>query len=441
LNFNFSLTVRDSLANASPITVLTSCAYPNAAGTAAGISYAFNYGDWGIVNKISRKSANGTPRSYVRYDYPAAASGALSDHPTYQHQIVSSDGTTENSWTYGVTKVAGVTSSFAVTDPAGTTTTTYLYTSGWQTGLTSGVAVSSGSTTYRAVGTTWTQDNTSISVPLNPRVLSSTATLSDSGQSASTFLVYDANGNVTDVNEQDYGFSLVRKTHIDYLTGTAYSNLHILDRPAAVRVSDGSGVIKSQSAYTYDSYGTGPTNVTGAPQHDDTNYGATFTTRGNVTKTTRYKTPSLTSPSGPIDRALTYATPGNLRTAQVDCCQQKTWAFSATTNYAFPDSVTSGSGTLTLLTSATYDLGTGLALTQTDQNNQVLHYAYDALNRPTGVTGPLSSSVSFSYDDNSAQPSATQTVATDSAKSTVQITEQAITAGNPHTDKNQAIPT
>lgn len=421
LNYQFSLSVLDSPATGSSINVLTACAYPAASGSGTGLSYAFDYGDWGIVNKISHKSANGTVRSYVRYDYPAATS-ALSDAPTYQHEFVSSDGTTENSWTYAVTESAGVTNSFAITDPFGTTTTTYLYISGWQTGLTSSVAISSGSTTYRTISNSWTQDDTSQSTPLNPRLLSSAISPIDSGQSAGASFAYDSNGNITDIYESDYGTSAIRRTHTDYLASTAYLNLHILDRPSATYVSDGSNNLKSQSAYAYDSYGSGPSSVAGAPQHDDTNYVASFTTRGNVTKTTRYKVPSLMSPSGPIDRALTYDTLGNLLTAQVDCCQQKTWVFSATTNYAYPDSLTNGGGTLTLQTSATYDLGTGLALTQTDQNNQVIHYSYDALNRPFSVTGPLTSSVSFAYDDNSAQPSVTQTVATDSAKSTVQIT-------------------
>ena len=385
LNYSFSLPVLDSQASGSAITVLTSCAYPNAAGTGFGISFAFTYGDWGIVNKISRKSANGTVRSYVRYDYPAATS-ALSDHPTYQHQYVSADGTSENSWTYAVTKSTGVTSSFAISNPFSTTTTTYLYTSGWQTGLTSAVAISSGSTTYRTTNNSWTQDNTSQSTPLNPRVLSSTTTLNDSGQTAGVSFTYDSNGNVTDVYEGDYGTSAIRRTHTDYLTSTAYSNLHILDRPSAAYVSDGSNNLKSQTAYTYDSYGgSGLTSVSGGPQHDDTNYGSGFATRGNITKTTRYKVPNLTTPSGPIDRTLTYDTLGNLLTAQVDCCQQKTWVFSATTKYAYPDSVTRANTTPPLQSSATYDLGTGLVLTQTDENSQTLQNSYDALNRPTSV--------------------------------------------------------
>ena len=143
LNYDFSLAVRDSIANGSPVTVLTSCAYPNSTGSGSGISYAFAYGDWGIVNKVSRKSANGTVRSYIRYDYPAATS-ALSDHPTYQHQFVSADGSTENSWSYATVKVAGITSSQSITDPFGSVTTTNLYTSGWQTGLTSSIAISAG---------------------------------------------------------------------------------------------------------------------------------------------------------------------------------------------------------------------------------------------------------------------------------------------------------
>jgi RHS repeat-associated protein len=415
LNYKFSLAVLDSPATGSSINILTACAYPAASGSGTGLSYAFTYGDWGIINKISRNSANGTVRNYVRYDYPAATS-TLSDHPTYQHQFVSADGTTESSWTYAVTTSSGLTSSFAVTDPTGTTTTTNLNTSGWQTGLPSTVTISSGATTYRTFGTTWTQDNTSLTIPLNPRPLNSSTTLNDTGQQSSVSYQYDANGNVTNFTEYDFG-SADRVTQSSFLASAAYTNLHILDRPSQVLVYDGANNLKSRTDLAYDS-GT-LTNITGAPQHDDADFPSTFTTRGNLTSTTRYA--NAAAATGAVTRNFTYDIFGNLRTAQVDCCQNKQWNFSSITNYAYPDSVVRGTGSLQLTSSMAYDLGTGLTTTLTDENNQVLHAGYDAMNRVSSVTGPLSTSGTYSYDDNSAQPSATQTTAVDTGKSIVQI--------------------
>jgi RHS repeat-associated protein len=419
LNYNFTgFTITDSPTSGSTVNILTSCAYVN------GTGYSFLYGDWGIVTKISRLSANSTVRSYQRYDYPTAAS-ALSDHPAYQHQFVSADGSTETSWTYAVTKSGGVTSTFAITDPANTTATTNLFTSGWQTGLPSSVTFASGATTSRTISNNWTQDDTSQSVPVNPRILSTSTTLNDSGQVSSVSYGYGSNGNITSVTENAFGNGsaggVVRTTVTSYLidssSGPSYANLHILDRPSQVLLKDAVGNVIARTDLAYDA-GT-LTNITAAPQHDNTNYGSGFTTRGNLTGTTRYT--NAAAGTGPIPRSFTYDSLGNLLTAQVDCCQSKQWNFSSSTNFAYPDSLTRGTGTTQLTTSATYDLGTGLVLTQTDENNQVLHYLYDALKRSTSVTGPLSLSATYSYDDNAAQPARTQTTAVDTGKNVIQI--------------------
>ncbi len=256
----------DSPANAASVNVLSNCAYANSTG------YTFTYGDWGLVDKITRVTANGTARSYVRYDYPAASAGALSDRPTYQHQIVSSDGTSssEISWTYAVTKSGSMVSSISITDPTTTTstarktTTTNLITSGVQTGLASSVMVSAGSTTLRTVTNTWTQDSSSTTSAINPRVLTSQTSLSDSGQSSQVALQYDGNGNVTQVQEKGYDGNVSRITNTTYVSSSSYVNLHILDRPQQVTVTDGasSPAVIAQTNLSYD--GNSLTSVTGA---------------------------------------------------------------------------------------------------------------------------------------------------------------------------------
>jgi hypothetical protein len=86
---------------------------------------------------------------------------------------------------------------------------------------------------------------------------------------------------------------------------------------------------------------TGPRSAhapTGIPQHDDTHYPCTFTTRGNPTSFTTYTNAS--APSGSEVKNSYYDMFGNLVQAQVDCCQLTTWSFSTTTEYAYPDSKT-----------------------------------------------------------------------------------------------------
>ncbi len=110
---------------------------------------------------------------------------------------------------------------------------------------------------------------------------------------------------------------------------------------------------------------------------------------------TTYTNPAV--PSGGIAKSFTYDSLGNLVTAQLNCCQLKKWNYSAATQYAYPDSVVSGTSPTQLTTSATYSNATGLMLTSTDENNQVTSFGYDSLFRVTTVTRPDSAQVSYTY--------------------------------------------
>ena len=316
-------------------------------------------------------------------------------------------GTATSTWTYAAT------TGMAITGPTGTTTTTNLYSSTWMAGLLASVTISGGSTTYRTTNYNWTQDNTALSIPLNPRPTNVITTLNDSGQSSNTILGYDANGNVNDLKEYDFG-GLSRETKTTY---TTYPTQHILNLPSQVLIYNGSAQLIARTDIAYDSYSGGFTGIT--TTNHDASYSTSFTSRGNITSTTRYSNAS--AGTGATTRSLTYDTTGNVLTAQVDCCQLEQWIYNSTTVYAYPSSVTSGATGSQLTTSASYDLGTGLITGSTDPNNQVTHFNHDALQRISSETGPLNTSKTFTYDDSSATPSATQTTAVDTGKSAVQI--------------------
>jgi len=265
--------------------------------------------------------------------------------------------------------------------------------------------VQSGATTLRTTTNVWTQDNPSSSTMINPRLTGITTTLNDVSpiQQSKVELDYTTNGNVSEFREFDYGLLLVRKTQTDYLTTSAYTTAHILDRPSQVRVYDGSGTLVARTDFTYDSYSSNPmTVVTGAAQHDDTNYGSNFTTRGNITSTTRY--PSLPSTTQTITRNFTYDTLGNQLTAQVDCCQLEQRTFTSATQYAYPTTITRGPSGTQLSVQRTSDFATGLLLTAQDENQQTTTFGYDFLDRLTSITRPDNVAITTSYDDNSAQP-------------------------------------
>jgi len=410
LNYNFSgLTVADSSSSGTSLNMLTGCTYAN------GSSYSFVYGDWGIVIEIDQKSSNGTLRSSVSYDFPAATT-ALSDAPTFTHQTVF-DGVNSGVWTYSVTKVGQLVSATSITDPSGTVSTTNLYTSGWQAGLISSTTIQKGSTTYSTLSNTWVQDNITLSWKLNPRVTQVTVT-NDTGQQTTASYSYTTSyGNVSQVVESGFG-ALARTTQTDYLATTSYINQHIFNLPSQIRIYDGSGNLNSRTDLAYD--GVSVTAATGASQHDDANYGSTFNVRGNLTGQTSYT--NAAAATGPVTKSFTFDSLGNVRTAQVNCCQLEQISFSSTTQYGYPDSVTRGaSGGTQLVTNWTYDFNTGLLLTERDPNNQQTTYSYDVMKRATSVTGPLNSSFTRSFDDASAQPAVTSTTALDASNSQVQI--------------------
>jgi hypothetical protein len=104
------------------------------------------------------------------------------------------------------------------------------------------------------------------------------------------------------------------------------------------------------------------------PNHDDTDFPCTYTTRGNPTSVTTYT--SAAGPSGGVTKNFTYDFFGNLLTAQVNCCELKTFNFTSTTNYAYPSSIVSGSSSPQLTETLTYNSYIGQLASDTDPNNR-----------------------------------------------------------------------
>lgn len=400
-------TTGSGTSNGAAINVISSCTYPN------GTGYQFVYGDWGIVNKIQKMSAGTSPsvRDYTSYNYPLASAGALLDTPTYNEQTIY-DGVNTNVWTYAITKNAlGVVSSYAVTDPSGTKTTVTVSASGdWKDGLPLSVLSQSENTLLWQVDNAWTSDATT---NFNPRFSSVTTTLKDTGQQSQTqFVSYDSNGNVTQQKEFDWGLVLRRTTNLSYYT----TSNHILDRVSQTLVYDASNNLILRTDFGYDNYSTVPlTTVSGTANHDDANYSSSFTLRGNLTSVTRYA--NAAAASGAITRTFSYDTLGNLITAQLDCCTQKSWTFTVNTQYSYPETVTRGpSGSTQLSTSATYDNTTGLIATSTDENGNQTTYTYnDPIDRITQVLQPDNIQFNTSYDDISPQAGVTTSTNANSA--------------------------
>jgi RHS repeat-associated protein len=226
--------------------------------------------------------------------------------------------------------------------------------------------------------------------------------LEDGSTQAEVDTNYDSYGNLLSKTDYDWGTgakgSKVRTTTLTYLGGTAYTQKNIVNRVTSIKVQDGSGAYKFRQDVAYDESGYINTSCpTGAAQHDDSGHGCSFTTRGNPTTVTTYKDP--TTPANGVAKHSYYDWFGNLVKADLNCCQQKTWNYSSATQFAYPDSIVSGSNSPQLTQSFTYNAYTGQVASATDENNQVTHFTYDSMKRPTTVTRPDNAQITNSYDD------------------------------------------
>ncbi len=85
--------------------------------------------------------------------------------------------------------------------------------------------------------------------------------------------------------------------------------------------------------------------------------------------------------TGAITDTLTYDITGNVVTESSSCCQLRNYTYTSEYQFAYPEIITSGSGSTQLANSAIYDFDTGAIRSSTDQNNQTttLHYYPESL--------------------------------------------------------------
>jgi hypothetical protein len=286
--------------------------------------FDFSYTNWGQVWKVAYIASDNVNhvlhyRAYNLPGSPLQATSAQTDCPrfterrdwvkywngdvdgtiaTNEEAVTGISGPVPDTWTMPGESQSVSGKRTDVTSPDGTVNKIYFVdasgTPRWSRGLPALVETSTGSGWQRKVKTTWTQDNTSVSYPLNPRVLE-TNIYDPSGNRARTQIDYQQftfnNGTSCWLSRDFLEYaadttSVLRTTRTYYNTNASYTDRRILGLPSEKLLYSGtvSGALMSRTEFFYDESGSIQGSDT-PTQHTNPNY---LTGRANLTRVKRY---------------------------------------------------------------------------------------------------------------------------------------------------------
>jgi RHS repeat-associated protein len=371
--------------------------------------YLFSYSDYAMIYNTSLRRqmsidgngviSDGVECASMNYNYPTAGTTSLSDAPAFTQRTETPGGTFNYSTASGSQTLI-----FSVARPDSTTLLL--------TRSTNGAAVDNGLLTQteikNSVGTSFAKVVcTYINDPGGSPQVQSVIGFDEVQPTPNQIKVdfdYDSYGNVT--NKREYGyqaggvFQLQRRTQITYTTDPSYINAYLRSLPIEVDVLDAGSNLVAKSTNTYDNYAAygGMENYGGLanPPGHLSSYNTSVTIRGNVTGTTQYTDIGANTS---ITRLKKYDIFGNVVTAQVSCCNSKSFTCTETNCWGVPEQETDGSGSTQTTSSNVYDFNTSAVMSQTDPNNVQVSYNYDQFLRPTQMSLPTGATITTTYND------------------------------------------
>ena len=240
---------------------------------------------------------------------------------------------------------------------------------------------------------------TAVSLPIS-RV---TVTTNKNGYYRQTDVTYNSAGLPVATKEYDFGSgqpgSLLRETDVTYVSITS-----IQDRPSDILVKDSTGTRFAETQVGYDQ--SALTATTGAPSHDYTNYGSSFTSRGNPTTVSRWvsgttfiNTTNTYNDLGDVlstTDAAGHVTTFDYTDSYNDNTNRSTQAFVTKITYPQTYNPLLG-GYFNHVVKQSYYWPSALPYQTTDQNGQITTYSYDNSLRPASVTYPDTGKSTYSY--------------------------------------------
>ncbi|MFN2533002.1 MAG: S8 family serine peptidase [Pyrinomonadaceae bacterium] len=423
MSFSFTGLTAIGATNNTTKTVLSSVAFPE------GTTYNFDYNSYGQVYQIRHKAPDGHELEHTLYTINTA--GAQSDCPRVtdrrdyaldwnnnQEAINTYAVTTNATWTNPETNIQQTGTLVQQTAPDGTVYKEYSNASGWDAGMPRLTEFWSGGARKKWTSTAWTQDNTALTYPQNPRVFEVNI-YDEAGNRRRTTIDYTSYNLPSAVKEWTGAgaTTLYRQTATGYRFDGEYLNRRIIGLVDNVQVTDGAGGLVSKVTYGYDWDFNDLFEDTPAPatQHDRTNYGPTLVYgRGNLSQMSRFNIDDPQNQNGTITETKWRVNSTGTMVMIRDHLWHQTFfdyadAFSDAVNrntFAYPTKVTDAEANYSTV-QYNYDFGavtrthaptSGTAGTTTYVDEVRTYDVFGRLNRATNQTN--SAYVYFVYDLN-----------------------------------------
>lgn len=333
-------------------------------------------------NTVGSVVSDGQVAAWTEYDYPTAPSH-LTDAPKYTHRTDDWAGRTPaNSpapvYIFAVDDTLGTST---ITAPDGTTTitTTIVDPNNSFRGYVQEVLVKQGTTELSKTTNTWERGYVTDTGWTPPR-LQKVAVKNEANQTQTTLFSYVGRyNNISAVSERDFNLPdgsvgpELRRTETTYEERPEWTSQRLIRLPTSVKVfAGGSNTPASYVTYAYDE--TALTDRAGVVMHDPAYDSSSTVKRGNLTTTTAYA--NAASATTPSVTTSAYDILGNVIAQTVNCCQQKTIAYSSSYQFAYPTEATKGTAPDQLTTKLSYDVYTGVVRSLTDENEQVTTFDY-----------------------------------------------------------------
>jgi YD repeat-containing protein len=367
-----------------------------------GSVYSFEYNTYAQVKTIRRYAPNNSnpvnfpgdylQLAYTTYGLPDNASSSQTDCPRITSRI---------DWAYDWNGFNMVTSTYAadpgyawgqVTFPDGTIYKEFFATTGWQRGLTTQTENWSGGVRKKWTTLQWTQDNTGVVYPLNPRV-TETNVYDDANNRRRTTTSYTSFGLPSDVYAYDADAATVlRRAHTDYNLSAVYTDRRIIGLPSARFLYDGANNLFSKVDYQYDLGGEYQVHQGPPVQHDTANYGSGFVQgRGNLNKIRRWDVTDPDNASLAAEHETGYNTSGSVIFTRDPLDHQTSISYADSfsdgqnnrNTYAYPTTMTDPD---TFSSTIQYNFDFGALTRAQDPKGAAVTRTYDAAARPNRVT-------------------------------------------------------